>query len=183
MNTRWNALRHTCQAGYYWLQCSMTKLNSFHFFPNPGHFRKADLMNFAWHNVQWSVPLETLLIELSSARHAVNTFTWPTATYVLLTHTHTHNLSADQSNNPLLNYTRAHRYKKNLPSLIWHGWMVVKNGILSVENWLTRCWHGCLSQATCKYLRMIELIICCFTKIHSSSPFWYWITKVVLLLV
>jgi len=65
---------------------SINKLNSFHFFPNPGHFDKADLMHFTWCNVQRCVKLEALLVECSSTGDAVNTFPWPTALHVLLTH-------------------------------------------------------------------------------------------------
>jgi len=68
------------------MQHNMNILNSFHFFPNPGHFSKADCMNFIWCNVQRGVPFKALLIELCSSWDAVNAFTWPTGCHVLLRH-------------------------------------------------------------------------------------------------
>ena len=77
-----------------WLVCyilttvedSMNKLNSFHFFLNPGHFSKANRMNFVWRKVQWGVPFKAPLIELSSTSDAVNALAWSTGRHVLLTH-------------------------------------------------------------------------------------------------
>ena len=38
-----------------------------------------------------------------------------------------------------------------MPSVFWHCWLRIRKSIQPVKNWVTRCWHGYLSEARCKW--------------------------------
>jgi len=64
---------------------------------------------------------------------------------------------------------------KELPSVLWHCWLVGMKGIRPVKNWVVGCWHGYLSGARCKLadaqLMPLPLTVSCSSKIQIGFTF------------
>ena len=74
----------------------------------------------------------------------------------------------------------------SVPSVLWNWWFGVRKSIRPVKNWVTRCWHGCLSGARCKMICMwsswcyCHPNITCFIKTQNGLTFWCRLTQTVL---
>jgi len=56
---------------------------------------------------------------------------------------------------------------QNLPSVLLHCWLGIRNSIQPVKDWVMRCLRGYLSREDAYELYMVQLI-CCFIKIQNG---------------
>ena len=71
-----------------------------------------------------------------------------------------------------------------MPSVLWRCWLGGRKGIRPVKNWVVGCWHGYLSEARCRPIKLrcslniwptqlmpLPLTVSCFSKIQIGFTF------------